>query len=224
MLKTEPFELYASEYDEWFIRNHFAYLSEMIAIKRVLPEHGKGIEIGVGTGRFAAPLGIEIGVEPSKNMRIIAEQRGVSVLDGIAEKLPFEDKKFDYALMVTVVCFLDDINRSFAEVHRILKDRGCLIIGFIDKSSPLGKHYNLHKKKNHFYNMATFYSVDEITIILKKAGFTNLDYSQTIFHDPAELTKLEPVKPGFGQGLFVVVRGQKRDRSVNAYSRNNNET
>lgn len=38
----------------------------------LLPNIGKGVEIGVGTGRFSAPLGIKLGVDPSWEMSKLA--------------------------------------------------------------------------------------------------------------------------------------------------------
>jgi hypothetical protein len=61
---TNIFEESAQEYDEWYAQNEFAYLSELAAIKAFMPTEGHGLEIGVGTGRFAAALGIKVGVEP----------------------------------------------------------------------------------------------------------------------------------------------------------------
>jgi len=76
MQKVEPFEKYTKEYEEWFERNKLPYLSELQAIKSQLPENGYGLEIGVGSGRFAAPLGIKLGVEPSKKMGEKLQNRG----------------------------------------------------------------------------------------------------------------------------------------------------
>jgi hypothetical protein len=59
------FDKYAAEYDEWFDVHPWVYQSEVQALKTVLPQRGRGIEIGAGTGRFSVPLGISIGVEPS---------------------------------------------------------------------------------------------------------------------------------------------------------------
>ena len=70
----------AREYDDWFVRNEPAYRSELAAVKAFLPLSGRGLEIGVGTGRFAGPLGIEVGVEPARAMAAIARQRGIQVL------------------------------------------------------------------------------------------------------------------------------------------------
>ncbi|MDP8299697.1 MAG: SAM-dependent methyltransferase, partial [Candidatus Tantalella remota] len=69
-------ELY-KRYDAWYDENRFAYLSELEAVRKVLPEEGYGLEIGVGSGRFAAPLGIAKGIDPSKKMVELARERGV---------------------------------------------------------------------------------------------------------------------------------------------------
>ena len=89
MPKIKPFEEHVDRYEEWFVRNRFAYKSKLQAIRVMLPEGGTGIEIGVGTGRFAAPLGIKLGIEPSKAMRQIAQRkRAIEVICGVAEALP----------------------------------------------------------------------------------------------------------------------------------------
>jgi len=59
MVKIEPFEKYPDRYDIWFENNKFVYQSEMKAIKEILPDFNKGIELGVGTARFAEPLNIQ---------------------------------------------------------------------------------------------------------------------------------------------------------------------
>ena len=58
MPKTEPFDQYADEYDDWFVINKYVFQSELNAIKKALPENGDAIEVGLGSGIFAAPLGI----------------------------------------------------------------------------------------------------------------------------------------------------------------------
>lgn len=141
MPKTQAFEEHVGRYEEWFVRNRFAHESELEAIKGLLPETGMGIEIGVGTGRFAAPLGIGLGLKPAKAMREVTQGRGIEVVNGVAEALPFADTRFDFALMVTTICFLDDIEAAFREACRVLKAGGALAIDFLDRDSPIGRTY-----------------------------------------------------------------------------------
>jgi SAM-dependent methyltransferase len=80
-----------------------------------------GVEIGVGTGRFSTPFGIRIGVEPSRNMAQIAKTRNILVCQAIGERLPFRDGQFDFALLVTVVCFVKDVATLLQEVRRVIE-------------------------------------------------------------------------------------------------------
>ena len=209
MPNIEPFEKYPSEYEAWFENNRLVYESELWAIEEQLPKKGEGIELGVGSGRFAAPLGILLGVDPSSKMRELARNRGITAIDGVAENLPFADCRFRFVLMVTTICFLDDIKAAFKEASRVLMPGGKLIIGFIDKNSPVGTSYQLHKKKSEFYRVASFYSADEVASNLKEAGFQNLQFTQTIFRPLSEIKNLEPIKKGYGEGSFVVVKSKR---------------
>ena len=209
MAGIEPFEKFARQYEVWFEEHKYAYASELKAIRKVLPENQNSIEIGVGSGRFADPLGIKRGLEPSARMGKIAKKRGIKVDKGVCENLPYEDAQFGLALMVTTICFLDDVKKSFQEVGRILKPGGWFIIGFIDKNSTLGKFYLKHQNENVFYQAAKFYSIEEVIQFLDKTRFINLRFTQTIFHQLEEIEKIEPVRDGYGTGSFVVVRAQK---------------
>jgi len=203
------FNQYAEEYDKWFDLNPFAYESELLAIKRSFPRRGKGLEIGVGTGKFALPLGIKVGVEPAKAMAVIARQRGIEVHEAVAENLPFENGTFDFILMVTVLCFLHNPKTAIEEISRVLKPDGSLIIGMIDRESFLGKIYESKKAKSLFYKDAQFYSVPEVVDMLKSTGFIHIQICQTIFKNPHEITGPESVEDGFGKGGFVVIYSEK---------------
>ena len=205
--RVEPFEKYSKEYDKWFIKNQNIYLAELNVIKRLVPSGKFGVEIGVGSGRFALPLDIKIGVEPSKKMAEISRKKKIQVYEAVAEQLPFKDKKFDFVLMVTTICFIDDILKSFQEAFRILKDDGFIVVGFVDKNSELGKQYQLKRKESKFYKDATFYSVKEVINFLRKTNFENVVIRQTVFS--SEIDKLNHVESGYGKGSFVVIKAVK---------------
>ena len=209
MSKEEVFSKHVSQYEAWFKKNRFAYLSELKAIREVIPEKEPGLEIGAGTGRFAVPLGIGLGVEPSEKMARVAKQRGMEIIKGVAESLPFRDASFGFVLMVTVICFFDDVEAALSEAGRVLKPGGSLIIGFIDRESPLGKVYQSRKKENPFYRVAQFFSAEEVISFLEKFNFGNFSFLQTIFRPLEEIKEPEPVKEGYGEGSFVIVRASK---------------
>lgn len=210
MAKIGPFEKHLDLYEDWFVRNRQVYESELKAIRHLLPQEGNGVEIGVGSGIFAAPLGIKTGVEPSPRMTEKAKERGLVVTEGIAEKLPFQDQSFDYALMVTTICFVDDLQKSLLEVFRILKNKGVFVLAFVDKDSPVGQDYLRMKEKSLFYKEATFFSADELKDALTTSGLVTEDIVQTVFGHLEEVKTVQDFKPGYGEGSFVVIRSVKK--------------
>ncbi|MBD3230141.1 MAG: methyltransferase domain-containing protein [Candidatus Lokiarchaeota archaeon] len=209
-MKIQPFERHTQKYENWFKMNKFAYRSEVKAIQRIFPKScTKAVEIGVGSGRFASPLDIRIGLDPSEKMLTLARKRGIRIIIGIGEEIPFIDDCFDCVLMITTICFLDNIEAAFKEIHRILKPNGYFINGFVDKNSKLGEIYQTHKHENVFYKFATFYSVGKIIEILHKSNFHDFEFAQTIFHDLPKITTTEKVERGYGKGSFVVIKAKK---------------
>jgi len=204
------FDIYSKEYDQWYEENKFAYLSELEALKKVVPKKGKGLEIGVGTGRFAQPLGVAFGIDPSKKMLEIAKKRGIKTFVGKGENLPFADNEFDYVLIVITICFVKNPEIVISEARRVLKNNGKLIIGIVDRNSHLGKFYQEKKRQGHrFYKFANFFSAKEIIKLLEKYNFKEIVTYQTIFQPLENIKKVEKPKKGFGKGGFVVVCGKK---------------
>jgi ubiquinone/menaquinone biosynthesis C-methylase UbiE len=203
------FEQHARDYDRWFEEHACAYESEELALRSVVPQSGRGLEVGVGTGRFALRLGIKVGVEPAHAMASIARQRGIEVYEARAEELPFGNESFDFVVMVTTICFLKDPVRALQEVRRVLKPTGRIIIGMIDADSPLGKTYEAKKSGSTFYRYAHFYSVAQVIEWLKRLRFGVIKTYQTTFKNPEEMTAVEPVKEGYGEGGFVAISARK---------------
>jgi SAM-dependent methyltransferase len=205
MPKAAPFEAHHRRYEAWFDKHQAAYVSELLALRPFVPWDGRGVEIGVGSGRFAAPLGVQVGVDPSPAMLVHAAARGIEVVAGAAEDLPFAAASFDHALVVTTICFVDSPARMLAEAHRVLKPNGRLVIGFIDRDSVIGRDYLAHQAENVFYREATFYSADEVARLLREAGFSIEGWGQTLAHSLSATREIEPLRAGRGQCAFAVV-------------------
>jgi len=208
MARIAPFENYSDDYDRWFIDNSSVYAMELEAVREFIPDEKRGLDVGVGTGKFAIPFGIKTGVDPSSEMAVKSKNSGIDVSLAVAEALPFKDDVFDFILMVTSVCFFDDVSAAFNEAWRVLKRGGSIIIGFVDSESELGKRYIEKKERSRFYRDATFYSVPELTGYLENSGFSDFEFNQTVFMD--EQPSGAKVRKGYGEGSFVVIKGVKR--------------
>jgi len=204
---SDIFDKYYKKYDAWYDRHKFAYLSEIAALKKVVPKKGEGLEIGVGTGRFASRLGIKYGVDPSENMLKISKKRGIDVRHAQGERLSFDSSIFDYVAIIITLCFVKDPIKVLIEAKRVLKNRGKIIVGIIDKDSFLGNFYQ--RKKSLFYRQAHFFGVKEVADLLKMSGFGRISYYQTIYKFPDEMNSVEKPRKGFGRGGFVVISGEK---------------
>ncbi|MEE4198495.1 MAG: class I SAM-dependent methyltransferase [Bacteroidales bacterium] len=215
MPKTNPFDHYTDEYEQWFEENPLLFFSELDALKKVIPEKQKGVEIGVGSGFFASKLGISEGVEPSESMRKKAIDRGIRAVCGVAEKLPYASESIDFVLMITVICFVDDPDLSFQEAYRVLNDKGSFIIAFIDKESPLGRMYEKNKQQSVFYKEAAFYNTSQVLDGLKQNGFEPAKIYQTLYGDLTKITKPQKPIEGYGQGSFVVIKANKKVKNEN---------
>jgi SAM-dependent methyltransferase len=216
MPKTEAFEAYSEEYEAWFETHQELYEAEIRTIQKLLLPFEHAAEIGIGSGRFALPLGIRIGIELSPKMAKMAQTKGLEVIEGFAEKLPLMDERYDFVLMVTTICFVDDALQSLKEIYRILKPGGFVIIGFVDKDSELGKLYEKNRRESRFYKEATFYGAKEVIGLLEESGFGEIISCQTLFGKTLEDVKTD-IKEGHDEGAFIAIRGVKPPRPGKGY-------
>ncbi len=210
-MKNNIFSDYLLEYDRWYDDNKNVYWPEIIILKRVVKKDEFGLEVGVGTGRFAIPLGVDIGIDPSFEMLQIAQTRGIEVVKGVGEDIPFKCDTFDYVLFVTTVCFLDNPVSAFKEAKRVLKKGGKLVIGMIPKESVLGKYHMRNREKSRFFRNAVFYNTEEIVRELKHMGFNKFKILQTLINYPDEKQygKYSKIQKGYDRGSFVVITAKK---------------
>ena len=207
--QIEPFDVYTSRYEKWFEKHDAVYSSELNAIQSVLPEFKCGVEIGVGTGRFSEPFGIQHGIDPARNALRFAKVKRIEVVNGVGEALPYLDQSFDLVLIVTSICFFSDSHAVLGEAFRILKHRGSIVIGFVEKDSALGMMYQERREASPFYTSANFYRVNEVVSMLSRSSFADLTFAQTVFKGLSDIREVEPVKQGYGEGSFVVIRAMK---------------
>jgi SAM-dependent methyltransferase len=214
MPKNAPFDRSVDDYEAWFQENPLAYASEILAVRKLVPPAGRVLEVGVGSGRFAGPMRVPFGLDPSIPMLQLARKRGARVLAGAGETLPVRDGSLDGVLLVTALCYLDDPARALAQARRALKPGGSLVCAFIDAESPLGRQYRERQAESSFYRDARLLAAGEVGGLLEQAGFAVRETVQTLTGPPDRLREPEPPRKGSGQGGFVVVRAVKGERKA----------
>ena len=211
--KIRAFDSLAWAYDAWFEEEgRLIFASEVEALRQALPLLPKPwIEVGVGSGRFAQALGIDIGLDPSINLLEMARNRGVSVFLGRGEEMPFQEDVFGTAFFVVTLCFVDSPREILGEAARLLKSQGRVVLGLVLKGSPWGQLYQREKETGHrFYRYATFYTYAEVDMLLKQTGFSIEKVVSTLFQNPGEVNHIELPRQGFSAdaGFAVILAGK----------------
>ncbi|MGW2181067.1 class I SAM-dependent methyltransferase [Streptomyces sp. NPDC001732] len=95
---------------------------------------GRVVEVGAGNGlNFAHyPPGVAevVAIEPERGLRQLAVRAAlragipVDVVPGTAEALPVKSEAFDGAVASLVLCTVRDVERSLAEIMRVLRPGG----------------------------------------------------------------------------------------------------
>ena len=100
--------------------------------------HGRVLELGVGSGlnlAFYDPARVAAvtGIDPSPPLLRRAAPRAtrarvpVTLVEGAAERMPFDPGAFDSALVTYSLCSMAEPARALAEVRRVLRPGGELI-------------------------------------------------------------------------------------------------
>jgi ubiquinone/menaquinone biosynthesis C-methylase UbiE len=95
---------------------------------------GRVAEVGVGSGTSLSyfPPDVQVvATEPDPHMLKRARQRlqelsaaNIEVRQAAAEQLPFDDASFDHVVETWMLCTVDDLSKTLAEVRRVLKPGG----------------------------------------------------------------------------------------------------
>lgn len=207
------FDSYYQKYDEWFEKpfGRSAYDLEVQCLNKIIGSFDRGLEIGVGTGRFAQKLNVKYGVDISFNMLKVAKSRNIVVLRSKGEQLPFKNSVFDLVLIVVSLCFVKEPFLVLKESYRVLRDGGKLVLGLILWDSPLAQFYR-NKKDHPLYQKAFFYSYYEICAMLELSKFEINKVLTTLFEKPQDEQPIKnfEIKEGFHkEGGFVCISSSK---------------
>jgi ubiquinone/menaquinone biosynthesis C-methylase UbiE len=123
----------AQDYDYLKLRNRYYHEQLAQLYKFIVPPGKKVLEIGCSTGDLLAALrpARGVGIDISEQMLKYAKRKypGLRFIQGSAENLPTTNK-FDYIVLSGVVGVLEDIQKSFQELHTVATEDSRIIISY----------------------------------------------------------------------------------------------
>lgn len=153
------------------------------------------LDVGCGDGELASALNrhgaVVTGLDADPMMIASAQRRSeidhtqLRLVEGQAERLPFDDASFDYVLAVTVLCFVRDAEHAVAEMARVLKPGGHLIIGELGRWSLWAVHRRVRGwLGNSTWRAATFRSSRELRGLIRGAGLQMVKLRGAVHYPP----------------------------------------
>ena len=173
----------ADRYDRWFESSWggYAFSTERQAILDAAGNlTGKTVaDIGCGTGRFTTDLERHadrvIGLDPDRSMLAIAARRTrAPLVVGDGHQLPFADHRFDLTIAITVCEFATDPAAVVAELSRITRPGGRVVVGAINRHSPWGI-VNHHQFSQPPWDSARFLTRADLRRLGEPHGTVNLE-------------------------------------------------
>ena len=230
------FDEYASVYDAWFLENRNVLASEAALVAEAVKcGDGPVLSVGCGSGLFELILKNEYGLtvtdglEPSPGMAEIAAKRGMKVTIATGEEYEFPKDKYRTVLFNGSPSYITDLHKVVSKVYEALPQGGCIILVDVPKESSYGIMYNLAKALGtwdhpllegvnppnpypiEFVNVANWRTTAEKAEVVKKCGFADIRFLQTLTAHPfySDLHFESPVE-GCDRGDYVALIAFKR--------------
>jgi len=185
----------AARYDAWFETAAGGYARELEneLLMRAVGDLGgaRVLDVGSGTGLhlelFAATGGRGVGLEPSRDMMTRAQKRlggrGVGLVQGRAEALPFRDDAFDVVAMITSVEFVADARAAFAEAARVCSGR--LVVAVLNAWSLSAALRRVKRNlKETLFRAVRFYGPYELRRALRVHLTAGVEMASTLHFFP----------------------------------------
>ncbi|HWO93176.1 MAG TPA: class I SAM-dependent methyltransferase [Dehalococcoidia bacterium] len=212
-----PFDTFAREYDAWYESPYGASVlqREVECLRPLLQPTGRALEVGVGTGRFAVPLGIAHGVDPSLPMLRMAAGRGIVSVCGVGEMLPYRDGVFDAVLLAASLEFVAHARRVLEEARRTLRDDGTLVVGIINRESAWGGAYQqMATQGDPIFSQARFWTAQEAMLLGEAAGFSFVRARSTLLGPPFVIAEPDSREGAVAEAGFVAIAFRKREEET----------
>lgn len=152
------------------------------------------LDAGCGVGAFSEPLAKQntvYGVDFSEKSLAFAAGRGLHTVTGDLTALPFEGGTFDVVLCIGVIQLIEQYMPVLAELARVTKPGGTLLVQTLHKGSLQRKILGLFEQSKKFDKM---YTLGELASAFSQYGFEQIEFLKMYHPFPF-------VTAGKGEGL-----------------------
>lgn len=166
------------------------------------------LDVGTGDGTYAIEAAergaivtaLDLEQEMLDAARARAAARGVEVTlqQGRAERLPFDDASFDVVIAVTVLCFVPDAQRAVGEMARVLVPGGRVVLGELGRFSVWAAERRVRGWLGaSTWRHAQFWSRSELATLAQGAGLQAVKVRGSVFFPPSGVAArlVAPVEP-----------------------------
>jgi len=195
-------DVYDHHYDRRRGRCYYTHLSRNIL--DVLPQNGKLLDIGCGTGLFVEryidegrdAVGLDISQKMIQQARSRCSECDYTV--GTGEKIPFNDNTFDAISSLLVFSYVRDPESMLSEAYRVLKPGGAIAICTLGKkllTRGIPAIYHISEKMNVQHVVMKnfgerYYNRKEMHQLFAQAGFSEIRMKWCSF---AHIDMLDPI-------------------------------
>ncbi len=174
-------------------------LEQRLLLELAGPLAGKRLlDVGCGDGVLASEFvrlgALVTGLDADSKMIAAARRRirigstQMQLIAGRAEELPFADGSFDRVVAVTVLCFVHDAGQAVAEMARVLRPGGRLVIGELGFCSLWAAQRRVRGWLGHpIWRAATFRTARELRALAQAAGLGGIQIRGAVHYPPSAL-------------------------------------
>ena len=224
MTGKQIFDDWPERYDRWFDtpvgKAVLRYERELI-LDLLSPGQGEQIlDAGSGTGIFtreffirgADVVGLDISWAMLRRAMVNNEAFSHRMVTADMALLPFADGVFDKTVSVTALEFIKDEKRAVAELFRVTRPGGIVVVATLNSLSPwaIRRGENARQNQESIFNRVFFRSPAQLLAAAPVPAIVRTAVHFGKEDDPAELDRIEREGLGRETGAFVAARWEKR--------------